>query len=124
VLAGRKLEFPLPIHPVNDSFSLPTPLLSSFVRRRRFMRSSVYHCASSLGGVANFPVCLLSESGIFASARLAPRESPCARRQGEPQFNTGVSVMGKGNNSQKNDKKNKKPKQDAKKPDAKSGGKK
>jgi len=31
--------------------------------------------------------------------------------------------MGKGNNSQKNDKKNKKPKQDAKKPDAKGGKK-
>jgi hypothetical protein len=37
---------------------------------------------------------------------------------------TGDQVMGKGNNSQKNDKKNKKPKQDAKKPDTKSGGKK
>ncbi len=32
--------------------------------------------------------------------------------------------MGKGNNSQKNDKKNKKPKQDAKKPDPKSAMKK
>ena len=32
--------------------------------------------------------------------------------------------MGKGNNSQKNDKKNKKPKQDAKKPAANTGGKK
>jgi hypothetical protein len=32
--------------------------------------------------------------------------------------------MGKGNNSQKNDKKNKKPKQDAKKPEVKTGGKK
>jgi hypothetical protein len=54
------------------------------------------------------------------AARLRP--APGAKRK----FSSGEGerVMGKGNNSQKNDKKNKKPKQDAKKPDAKSGGKK
>ena len=43
-----------------------------------------------------------------------------------PELNStqGAHVMGKGNNSQKNDKKNKKPKKDAPKKDTKSSSKK
>jgi hypothetical protein len=49
------------------------------------------------------------------------RRRPCGSRR----VATIVEgIMGKGNNSQKNDKKNKKPKQSAKKPAAGSAGKK
>jgi hypothetical protein len=49
------------------------------------------------------------------------------RRDAAPEkrlaFSQGTRLMGKGNNSQKNDKKNKKPKKGAVKTDAKSGKK-